>query len=241
MKRNLVPLLVIAFVVAIISTGIFYGLFVGKLRASGSQTGQSIVVAARSLERGTLLQQTDVRLAAWGAAALPKGAFTSLDQVKNATVVQPLQENEPLLSARVASHQNGTGAGLGVAPGMRAVSLRPSDSSGVLSILRPGHKVDIQLVSNQGAPPELRTILQNIEVLNVNVQPDSRAGAAVVTLLADPEGADMIALGDSAARVRLTLRNPLDEGSPSLPRLTLQPMFQQSKTPGRPAASKKVP
>ncbi len=52
MKRNIVPLLGIAFVVAIISTGIFYGLFAGKLRSSvGELPVQSIVVAARTLTR----------------------------------------------------------------------------------------------------------------------------------------------------------------------------------------------
>ena len=59
MKKNLVPLLGIAFVVAIISTGIFYGLFVGKLK-SASVPSQSIVVAARNLDRGTALQAADV-------------------------------------------------------------------------------------------------------------------------------------------------------------------------------------
>jgi hypothetical protein len=34
MKKNLVPLLGIAFVVAIVSTGIFYGLFVGRLKTA---------------------------------------------------------------------------------------------------------------------------------------------------------------------------------------------------------------
>src|ERR1700674_1239337 len=63
MKRNIVPLLGIAFVVAIVSTGIFYGLFAGKLKSSvGEVPGQSILVAARNLDPGTVLQPTDVRV-----------------------------------------------------------------------------------------------------------------------------------------------------------------------------------
>src|SRR5436190_635715 len=111
MKRNLVPLLGIALVVAIISTGVFYGLFVGRL----------------------------------------------------------------------------TGA------------IHATDSSGIVSILRPGHRVDVQLVAGVGALPELRTILQNIEVLSVIPPPDNRTNP-VITLLVDPEGADMAGLGDSTAR-----------------------------------------
>src|SRR2546430_2478412 len=162
MKKNLVPLLGIAFVVAIISTGIFYGLFVGKLKSATIAPGQAIVVAARNVDRGATLQPEDVKLAPWGSPEIPKGAFTDVSKVKGLAVTSPLQQNEPVLETRVAAPGSG-GAGLGIAPGMRAVSIHAVDSSGVVSLLRPGYKVDVQLVSNQGA--QLRTILQNIEVL----------------------------------------------------------------------------
>jgi Flp pilus assembly protein CpaB len=228
MKKNLVSLLGIAFVVAIVSTGIFYGLFVGKLRSAPFPT-QSIVVAARSLERGEALQPADVKLAPWGAPETPKGAFTALAQVNGLTLTAALQENEPVLQSRLVSRESGTGAGLGISPGMRAVSIHATDSSGVVSILRPGHKVDVQLVTSQGSP-ELRTILQNIEVLAVSSQGDGR-GNPVITLVVNPEGADMAGLGDSAARLRLVLRNPLDDGKSDLRRVTLPGMMQSSAAP----------
>src|SRR5436190_22442260 len=122
MKKNLVPLLGIAFVVAIISTGIFYGLFVGRLKSATIAPGQTIVVATRNLDRGATLQPADVKLAPWGSPELPKGAFPSLDKVAGLTVIAPIQENEPVLDSRVASAGSGAGAGLGIARGMRAVS-----------------------------------------------------------------------------------------------------------------------
>jgi len=215
MKKNLVPLLGIAFVVAIISTGIFYGLFVGKLKSATIAPGQTIVVAARNLERGAKLQPADVKLAPWGSPEVPKGAFSSLNKVNGLLVTTPLQENEPVLETRVAS---GASA-LGIANGMRAVSIHAVDSSGVISLLQPGYKVDVQLVSNQGA--ELRTILQNIEVLSVNLQGDGKGNIPVVTLLVNPAGADMAGLGDSTARLRVILRNPLDEAGAELNSITL--------------------
>jgi Flp pilus assembly protein CpaB len=211
MKRNLVPLLGIAFVVAIVSTGIFYGLFVGRLKSGSSSPGPSMVVAARNLDRGAALQPADVRLKPWGSAEIPRGAFSTLEQINGLTLTAAVQENEPILQARVASG-NGGGAGLGIALGMRAISIHATDSSGVVSILRPGHKVDVQLVASQGALPELRTILQDIEVLAVNPQGDGRVTGPVVTLLVNPAGAGAAGLGDSTARVRLILRNPLDDG-----------------------------
>src|SRR3977135_2721976 len=109
MKKNLVPLLGIAFVVAIISTGIFYGLFVGKLK-SASVPMQSIVVAARNLDRGAALQAADGKLAPWGMTEIPQGALTALAQVDGLTLVTSLQENEPVVQTRVASRRSGAGA-----------------------------------------------------------------------------------------------------------------------------------
>jgi pilus assembly protein CpaB len=226
MKRNLVPLLVIAFVVAIISTGIFYGLFVARLRSAAASPGKSIVVAARNLDRGTVLQTADVKLIGWGYADAPQGAFTAADAVAGLTVVAPLQENEPILPSRVASRTSGAGAGLGIAPGMRAISIHATDSSGIVAMLRSGYKVDVQLVSNQA---ELRTILQNVEVLSVSATGDGRSGNPVITLLVDPEGADMAGLGDSTAHLRLALRNPLDDSKPDLHRVTVPAILQAKK------------
>jgi pilus assembly protein CpaB len=237
MKKNLVPLLVIAFVVAIISTGIFYGLFVGKLK-SASTPGQSIVVAAHNMDRGAALLPADVKLAAWGGAEPPKGAFTALSQVADLTLLGPLQENEPVLQSRVASRTSGAGGGLGIAPGMRAISIHATDSSSIVGMLQPGHKVDVQLVSGQGSQPELRTILQDIEVLAVTAQTDTRANP-VVTLLVSPDGADMAGLGDSAAHLRLVLRNPLDDGKSDLRRVTLPAMLQGPAPSGARATGKK--
>ena len=237
MKKNVVPLLGIAFVVAILSTGIFYGLFVGKL-TSATIPSQTIVVAARNLDRGAALQTADVKLAAWSAPVLPPGALTALNQVEGLTLIGSLTEDEPILQSHVASRTSGAGAGLGIAPGMRAVSIHATDSVGVVSLLRPGYKVDVQLVSSSGALPELRTILQNIEVLSVSPQVENRLNP-VITLLVNPEGADMAGLGDSAARLRLLLRNPLDDGKSDLRRVTLPAMLQSLATPGGRASGKK--
>jgi Flp pilus assembly protein CpaB len=223
MKRNFVPFLVIAFVVAIISTGIFYGLVVARLRSGPSSPGKSVVVAARNLDRGAVLQAADVKLATWGD--VPPGTFTTVSQVAGFTLIAPLLENGPVLQSWVASRTSGAGAGLGIAPGMRAVSIHATDSSGIVTLLKPGYRVDVQLVSNQA---ELRTILQNIEVLAVNAAGDGHGPNPVITLLVDPEGADMAGLGDSTAHLRLTLRNPLDDAKPDLRRITVPGLLQPS-------------
>jgi Flp pilus assembly protein CpaB len=161
MKKNLVPLIGIAFVVAVISTAILYGLI-------------------SSQASGPVQAKTD------GVASAP-------------------QDPKVLLASSSE-----------VPVGMRAVSVQVADSSGVLALLKPGHRVDIQAVYNRGGLPvesELKTVLQNIEVLKVNPQPEASPGRhalPVVTFLTGPADADILALADSTARIRLALRHPED-------------------------------
>lgn len=217
MKRNMVPLLGIAFVAAIVATGVVYGLFGGRLRAKAPDlAGQSIVVAARDLERGTVLKLEDLQVSQVKGAL--KGSYAKVDDAVGATLLEAVQKNEPLLEGRVASlDPKGTGSGGGIAAGMRAVSIRVFESSGVMGLLHAGSRVDLQAASERNGPTELRTILQNVEVLRVNPQlepaANSRFPVPVATVLVPAQYADIVALADTGARLRITLRNPLDEGT----------------------------
>ncbi len=226
-KRNLVPLVCIAFVAASVATAIFYGLLGSRLREASADTPrQSIVVAARGLERGATLTAADVRLSTWGGQYPLKGGYAAIEQVAGKRLASAVQENEPLTQALFGAIDGS--AGIGIASGMRAISVHAADSSGVVALLRPGHKVDVQVVTgDRGGNVKLRTALQNVEVLSVS-PPDVNGGhpaAPVVTLLATPEDADYLALADSGARIRVLLRNPLDEGRGSGHGLDLASIF----------------
>ena len=228
MKRNMVPLLGIAFVVAIICTGIFYGLFAGKLHSKPTEIGQSIVVAARDLDRGTVLKPGDLKtVQVQGTLA---GSFAKVEAVEGATLLDPIQKDEPFLQRRVASSDpKSPSESGGIASGMRAVSIRIAESSGLMSMLRSGSRIDVQAVSDRNGTSELRTILQNVEVLRVNPQLEpvgnNRPPVPVATVLVPAQYADLIALADSAARIRLTLRNPVDDATASRRSMSLAAVF----------------
>lgn len=211
-KKNLVTLLGIALVVAIVSTGIFYGLFVNKL-SSSTGSGKSLVVAARNLKAGTTLTPEDVKTIPWPAEELPKGTFGAVADVTGKMLFDGLNEDEPVLDARLATADRAGSAG--IPTGMRAVSVHVSDSSGVMSLLRAGHRVDVQVVRkiNNGNSTEVRTALENLQVLSVTPQAELTSqgfNLPLVTLLANPAEADILAAADAGARVRLSLRNPID-------------------------------
>jgi pilus assembly protein CpaB len=228
MKRNMVPLLGIAFVVAIISTGVFYGLLAGKLRSKPTELpGHSIVVAGRDLERGTVVKPGDLQVAEVKGAL--KGSFSRVDDAVGTTLLEAVQQNEPLLEARVALREpKAGGISSGVATGMRAVSIRVAESSGLMGLLHAGSRVDVQAVSERNGLAELRTILQNVEVLRINPQLEmgnNRPPVPVATVLVPAQYADLIALADTGARIRLTLRNPLDEATAPRHSLALTSVF----------------
>lgn len=236
----MVPLLAIAFIVAAISTGVFYGLFAGRLRASADLPPHGVVVAARDLGRGTVLKPADLKLTDLRGKAAPEGAFSAPQKLVGATVLQPLKENEPFTDAGVASGDNAPAAA-GIAPGMRAVSIHVYESSGVLNLLRRGSRVDIQAFSERNNTFELATVLQNIEVLGVTLQAEpvlgGRGAAPVVTVLTLPSEADILALADSGTHLRLALRNPLDKTTEPRKSLAVPALFRASDVPVRRAAA----
>jgi len=228
MKRNMVPLLAIAFVVAIISTGVFYGLFAGKLRSSSDLPGHAIVVAARDMDRGTVVQASDLRVSEMQGAL--GGAFSKPEEIAGATLLTAVKANEPLLQERMAPRASDAPGAGGVPSGMRAVSMHVFQSESLLNLLRPGSRVDLQAVTEKNGAAELRTVLENVQILGVSA-PDAngnRPAGAVVTVLIRAQDTDMVALADAGSRVRVALRNPLDEETTPRHSLGLAALFSGS-------------
>jgi len=92
--------------------------------------------------------------------------------------------------------------------------------------------VDLQAVSERNSSVELSPVLQNVEVLSVNPQPEPVGGgrftAPVVTVLTRPVDSDIVALADSGTRLRLALRNPLDDATESRKSLGVPSLYRGS-------------
>lgn len=213
MKRNLFPLLGIAVVVAIAATGVFYGLFVGKISGASPAAAANpagVVVVSRAVDRGMVLTAADVRLLPAGANR-PDGAYGSVEEVVGRTVVKSLAANDPVIMSGLAGAKGASE--LTIPKGMRAISIRVADSSGLMPYLRPGNRIDVQSIHapNTGEPP-VRTLLSNVEVLNVLVDTSPQpAPGTVLNLLVPARDVEKVALADSAAKVRIVLRNRDDK------------------------------
>lgn len=238
-KNNMLKLLGIAFVVAIVSTGIFYGLFVNKLSSSTS-SGKTVVVAAHPLKSGAVIVAADIKTIQWPGVNPPKGTFETPDQVIGKTVFDAIGEEELVSDMHLASAKSGGGSG--VPEGMRAVTIHVTDSSGVIGMLRTGQKVDVQVVLGKaGAETTVRTALEDLQVLAVNITPEGTSQGPIlpsVTLLAGPGQADVLAAADSGARVRVTLRNPLDDTTRPYGPVSLGAVVHAATNVGAPAPVK---
>lgn len=238
-RKSLVPLFAVAFIVAVISTGVFYGLFVGKLKSASveAHAAARLLVAAHALPSGAVLKKADLREAPWPQPPLPAGAVSDMAAAVGKTLVAPLKENELLTQAHLGSEDGGPmeGGSMGIPEGMRAVSVQVHDSAGVVAMLKPGHRVDIQVVATQagqGQDPQLRTILENMRVLAIPSSGQGYRGANIITVLATPKEAAMLGLADSTAKIRIALRNPIDQKKENLGSVKLMAILKGSPSPG---------
>ncbi|HYZ87025.1 MAG TPA: Flp pilus assembly protein CpaB [Bryobacteraceae bacterium] len=225
MKEKIITLFGIAFIVAVIATGVFYGLVVARVKAPAESAGeQQVVVAAKPIDRGAVLAKADLKAVPWTGKELPQGAVTRVDQLVGATLLEGVGPNDPVTEARVITPK-------AIPSGMRVISVHATDSSGVVAMLRPSHRVDVQvIVNNSRGEQSIRTILQSVEVLSVST---SEATKPVVNLLVAPEEADVLGLADTVARVRLLLRNGSDSGRPTSTQYPVSQLLSSTPNHGR--------
>jgi pilus assembly protein CpaB len=181
-----------------------------------------------------------VKVVGWAAPNLPKGAFTDRKSAIGRGVVSEIAAGEPVIEARLAAAGAGAGLGPAIPVGKRAVSLRVNEVVAVAGYVLPGSRVDILITGNapgqtqQG--PEIRTILQNVEVLSAgtNIQRDAEGKPVqvpVVTMLVTPEDAETLSLASNETRVQLVLRNPMDADKAEPKGTAVARLFRDDKSP----------
>jgi pilus assembly protein CpaB len=179
------------------------------------------VVASSHLPVGTLVTKEQVKLVPWPAAHQVPGAFTSIDQVANRGVIQPVAQNEPLTESKLAPLGAGGGLSPTIPPGMRAISVKVNEVIGVAGFVVPGSRVDVLVTVDEGGSGKsgmARAVVSNVQVLTAGTRFDQEKARAdgkpipttVVTLLATPQDAERITLAAAEGQIMLTLRNPLD-------------------------------
>ena len=187
---------------------------------------QPVVVAAANLQLGAELKKEDLVIVAFPQGNTPEGTFSKVSDVLGRGLIVPVVKNEPILAAKLASKEAGSGLPPVIPEGMRAVSVRVNEVVGVAGYVLPGNRVDVVATASPTearADTTSRVILSNVQVLTAGtrMEQDQEKGkpmqVTVVTLLVNPEQSERLSLASTEGKIQLALRNPMDQGAPATP------------------------
>jgi pilus assembly protein CpaB len=175
------------------------------------------VVASKSVALGMILTPDMIKTVPWPADHAMPGGFDGPADVIGRGVTSALVENEPIIESKLAPRGAGGGMVTTIPAGMRAMSVRVNDVSGVAGFAVPGTRVDVVVTVRTDRESLSRTVLSNIQVLTAGTKFDvdkskdnTPIPTAVVTLLVTPSDAEKLALATTQGQIVLALRNPLD-------------------------------
>lgn len=180
-----------------------------------------VVVATRALRYGEALKAEDLKVVSFPEDAVPSAGFSSIEEVLGAAggsgqriVLRSIEENEPVLRARVTGFGERATISAQLTPGMRAFTLQIDTVSGVAGFLLPNDRVDIFLTRTGTEGMRADMIMQNVKVIAVDQfseQESNRARVArTATVEVTPEDAQKLALAQQLGRISLGLRQ-IDE------------------------------
>ena len=231
----LVGALVIAAVTAIMAKNMFTGASAPQAQAGPAvPQGPQVLVATRALPVGTIIDAEAFRYQPWPEGLVQdsyyvQGGEGAADpQSLIGTVVRnEISAGQPVSrGALIRPGERGfLAAALG--PGMRAVTVAVSATSGVAGFVFPGDRVDIVLTQEvegggDGAPLRVsETIIRNIRVLAVDQRINARdeegnqvaQNTSTVTFEATPKITEKIAVAQTLGQMSLSLRSLADNNA----------------------------
>lgn len=174
---------------------------------------QKVVVAKTELRFGEPITPEVVVEVDWPKGATPEGTFDSVAAInKDGTrvVLSPISPNEPILAWKLSGPGSRASLSALVAKGMRAVTIRVNDTSGVAGFVLPGDRVDVLYTLGQSSDATIDVLFQNVKVLAVNQNVDEKSGNPIdgrtATLELTPEDAQKLSLAQSTGELAFTLR-----------------------------------
>ena len=209
----------VALLVAVIATfGVYRVLEATK--ASSKIATIPVVVAAKDMPEGVIVDRMALVVAQWPAGTQPAGAYTSVDSVAGRVTRVPIYKGEAMVPGRLAPEGTGAGLEVKITPGKRAYGIRINDVASLAGMVQPNSRVDIMVVMND--PKESRQVaklfMSNMRVLAIGAAPeraqDGRPiNAAVASIEVTPEQSETLAIAAAQGALQLVLRGYGDPDS----------------------------
>src|SRR5215218_2733220 len=115
-------------------------------RASGKIATVPVIVAARDMPEGVIVDRMALVVAQWPAVAQPAGAYGSVDSVAGRVTRVPVYKGEAIVPGRLAPESTAAGLGVRITPGQRAYSIRVNEDASFVGMVQPNSRVDIMVV-----------------------------------------------------------------------------------------------
>ena len=189
-------------------------------RVAPPTAGVPVVVAKHDLAYGAKLDAGELTLVNLPTGDVPTGAYSSIaaamGQPGASTVaIAPIAAHEVVLPAKVSGPGARASLSAGIADGMRAYTIRVSDTAGVGGHVLPGDRVDVVLTRDMSNDKAVRRmaaflLIQNVRVLGVDLNLDQTSTRSVeprtATLEVSPQDAEKLALAPETGTLTLALR-----------------------------------
>jgi len=205
--RNILIVLISLLVAILVANGA--NKWIEKRLTATAQSTETVpvVAAATDIPVGTKLDLSHVKVLQVSPEYAPENGYSELEAVVGNVAKQGLYKGEIIVKPRIEEDVSGSRLAALISEGMRAITVKVDAVTGVAGFLHPGSRVDLIAVGRGNA----KTILQDLKILAVGTQVETKEGGAVkvatITLEVDPRQAEIVA---KAGKLRLTLRNPLD-------------------------------
>lgn len=234
-RKKLVLLLgalIIAIGTAFAARSMFAGSAAPEAEAAAVPTGPRVLVAKRALTAGTIITADALGFQPWPKELVQDAYFIDGEADMNkllGTVVRfPITAGEPVTQGALVSPGDRGFLAAALGPGMRAVTVPVSATTGVAGFVFAGDRVDLvltqQVDGDNGTAPlkAAETVLRNLRVLatdqTVEKTVDENGKTQVtefrtVTLEVTPKIAEKIAVAQTIGTLSLALRSISDSQS----------------------------
>jgi pilus assembly protein CpaB len=226
----LVGALVIAVITAVMAKNMFTGAGAPQAAAAQVPTGPKVLVARKALPVGTIIDQESLAFQAWPKELIQNAYYlegapeADMTKLIGTVVRNPITAGQPITQGALVGPNDRGFLAAALSPGMRAVTVPVSGTTGVAGFVFPGDRVDLVLtqeVPGGGDGPPLKvseTIVRNLRVLATDQRTDSKdeegktivKAFSMVTVETTPRLAEKLAVSQSLGTISLSLRSIAD-------------------------------
>ncbi|HJU16431.1 MAG TPA: Flp pilus assembly protein CpaB [Stellaceae bacterium] len=187
---------------------------------------RAVLVAHAAISRGQILKRSDFTWQTWPDGPIDPAYILSgtrsVESFAGSVAREPFAPGEPITLAKIVAPGDRGFLAAVLRPGMRAVSVPVTATSGISGFIFPGDRVDLLITqtvmptgaAEQTAHKESETILHNIRVLAVDQRLAGKDGEAALahtaTLEVTAKQSEIIALASEMGRLSMSLRSLAD-------------------------------